>query len=525
MEISGSPSEAGFIYRFDQFELDPGRFELRRSEASVHLEPQVLAVLLLLAGNSERMVSKDELVEKVWGGRFISDAAIAARIKSARQALGDDGKEQRFIRTIHGKGFRFVAPVSFIQQGGARHVESPAQRQAEGPPSIAVLPFRFLSEPGPLSFLSDALADELITDLSRLRWLMVIARGSSFRFRGRDVDAREIGLALGVRYCLSGSVDASRGNVSIAVELVDTGDRGVVWAERYAIGADELHGVRQAIVASIAANLEVRISQHEAQVARARAPAELDCWSAYHMGIDRMFRFNRSDNRLAAEHFEQALAKDPEFGRALGGLSFTRFQDAFLQYSPTPQVPAQEARALAEDALRCDPLDPFAYLNLARSMWLTGDIPASLDLLDHSISLSPNYAQAIYAKAWADMTQVSPIASDEGAAQALRLSPLDPLRYAMLAVRSVNALFRGDYEHASEWGERAARSPGAHKHIAVIAALGTHLAGQQGKAAEWVARARERDAALNKAAFLNSFPFVPSAGREVIEATLKDLGL
>ncbi|KRA84373.1 winged helix-turn-helix domain-containing protein [Altererythrobacter sp. Root672] len=525
MEISGSPSEAGFIYRFDQFELDPGRFELRDRGTSVHLEPQVLAVLLLLVGNSERLVSKDELVEKVWGGRFISDAAIAARIKSGRQALGDDGKQQRFIRTIHGKGFRFVAPVSFIQQGAVRPIEMPSERKLDGPPSIAVLPFRFLSEPGPLSFLSDAIADELITDLSRLRWLMVIARGSSFRFRGRDVDCREIGQALGVRYCLSGAVEANRGSASISVELVDTSDRGVVWAERYAIGADELYDVRQAIVSSIAANLEIRISQHEAQVARARPPAELDCWSAYHIGIDRMFRFNRSDNALAAQLFEQALAKDPEFGRALGGLSFTRFQDAFLQYSSTPQAQAREARSLAEDALRCDPLDPFAYLNLARSLWLTDDIPASLDLLDHSISLSPNYAQAIYSKAWADMTQVNPAASDEGAIHALRLSPLDPLRYAMLAVRSVNALLRGDYDHASEWGERAARSPGAHKHIAVIAALGTHLAGQRDKASEWVARARERDAGLNKSAFLSSFPFVPSAGREVIEATLKDLGL
>lgn len=525
MEISGSPSEAGFIYRFDLFELDPGRFELRARGRAVHLEPQVLAVLLLLVGNSERLVSKDELVEKVWGGRFISDAAISARIKTARQALGDDGKAQRFIRTVHGKGFRFVAPVSFIQQGAARPVGSLEERKPAGPPSIAVLPFRFLSDPGPLSFLADAIADELIADLSRLRWLMVIARGSSFRFRGRDIDSREIGQALGVKYYLSGNVEANQGKVSISVELVDTRDRAVVWAERYAIGADELHDVRQAIVASIAANLEVRISQNEAQAARARPPAELDCWSAYHLGVDRMFRFNRSDNAMAAQLFEQALAKDPEFGRALGGLSFTRFQDAFLQYSPSPQACAEEARALAEGALRCDPLDPFAYLNLARSLWLTGDIPASLDLLHHSISLSPNYAQAIYSKAWADMTQASPGISDEGVAQALRLSPLDPLRYAMLAVRSVNALFRGDYEHAAEWGERAARTPCAHKHIAVIAALGTHLAGRRDKASEWVARARERDATLNQTSFLSSFPFARSEGREVIEFTLKELGL
>ena len=528
-------SATALSYRFGEFELDPARFELRERGEPVHLEPQVLALLIELAANPDRLVSKDELIEKVWGGRIVSEAAVASRIKSARQVLGDDGKRQRFIRTVHGKGFRFVAPVTFHEceidrpnTSGHSHAdtdEPPPPSDLDPRPSIAVLPFRFLGRTGPLSFLSDALADEFITDLSRLRWLIVIARGSSFRFRYQEVDHSEVGRALRVRYCLSGSVRKDGRRLTIFVELARTSDASIIWAERFSAGLDELRQLREEVVAAVVANLEMRIQQQEAQFARGRPLGELDAWSACHVGVDLMYRFNRPDNAQAAAHFEHALSLDGEFSRALAGLSFTRFQDAFMQYSDDPHGSAEQARSLAERARQCDPLDPFAYLNLGRSLWLDGQIPESIELLNHSIALSPNYAQAYYSKAWAEMTQCKAGQSDTDATLALRLSPLDPLRYAFLGVRSISALLRGDYRNAAEWGERAARSPGAHKHIAVIAALGTRLAGRRDRASEWVSWAKRQDSALSKESFLRSFPFAPSAEREVIEATLRDLRL
>lgn len=527
------PATAAITYCFDGFELDPGKFELRGAGGAIHLEPQVLSLLILLASNPDRLVSKDELIEKIWGGRFISEAAVSARIKSARRALDDDGKQQRFIRTVHGKGFRFVAKVTFVQAGGDQRAAALAPLaapplpvvEADGRPSIAVLPFSLTGGGAGMAFVADALADELITDLSRLRWLLVIARGSSFRFREAEIDHREIGGALNVRYCLSGRIEAQDNKLTISVELTRTSDSAVIWAERFASYLDELPDVRRDVVAAILANLELRIPQHEAQQVRGRPADTLDAWSAFHLGLDRMFRFNRADNAHAAQLFERALAQDPDFGRALGGLSFTRFQDAFLQYSPRRDEVAAQARAYAEQALQCDGLDPFAHFNMGRSLWLDGGIAESVERLDMAIGLSPNYAQAIYSKAWAEMTQCNAAASDGDAVLALRLSPLDPLRYAMLAVRSVNAAMRGDYDAAADLGERAARSPGAHKHIAVIAALGTSLAGQADKAAHWTARAQQQDPGLSQAAFLRAFPFAPSAHRETIEATLRGLGL
>ncbi|HEU4650661.1 MAG TPA: winged helix-turn-helix domain-containing protein [Croceibacterium sp.] len=524
------PDSPSFLFRFGAFELDPARFELREDGASKHVEPQVLSLLILLAGNADRLVSKDEIIEKVWGGRFISDAAVASRIKAARQAVGDDGEQQRFIRTVHGKGFRFAAevavervPETIFAQAAVGHrgaLAVPDER-----PSIAVLPFRAIGAPGPLSFAAEALADELIVDLSRLRWLMVIARASSFRFRGRDAGCQEVGAVLGVRYCLSGTLEQVRGGVNLSVELAGTADGAVIWAERFSAGRDELDAMRHEILAAIVANLEARIAQSEVQLARRLPQAQLGPWSAYHLGLDHMFRFNRADNARAAALFEQALGADPEFSRALSGLSFTRFQDGFLQYSGRREEMTREARALAERAIRADPLDPFAHLNLGRALWFEDGIAESIERLGHCIALSPNYAQAVYSKAWAEMTLGEAAQSDENAALALTLSPLDPLRYAMLAVRSVNALVRGDEQAAADLGERAARSPGAHKLVVLIAALGTQAAGRTDRSAQWMHRARELDPQISREMFLRSFPFAPSAGRELIERTLGELRL
>ncbi|MGN7932558.1 winged helix-turn-helix domain-containing tetratricopeptide repeat protein [Sphingopyxis sp. 22461] len=521
---------AALIYRFEGFELDPGKFELREHGHAKHLEPQVLSLLILLASNADRLVSKDEIIEKIWGGRIVSEAAVASRVKAARQALGDDGKEQRVIRTVHGKGFRFGAQVLFEQAPAPvrRFAEPAADRSApaaEERPSIAVLPFHLVGGPGPLSVVADALADELIGDLSRLRWLLVIARTSTFRFRGQEAGCEQVGAALGVRYCLTGTLEEAAGRVILSVSLARTSDSAVVWADRFTAGREALHELRCEVLGAVIANLETRIVQNEVERARRMPESGLDAWSSYHLGLDHMFRFNRSDNARAAGLFAQALARDPNFSRALSGLSFTRFQDCFLQYSGDPDAMAEQARSLAERAVQLDPLDPFAHLNLGRSLWFADAVPESMERLSAAIALSPNYAQAIYSKAWAEMTQCDIGHSDEHAELALRLSPLDPLRYAMLGVRSVSALMRGDHQSAIDWGERAAQSPGAHKHIAVIAAIAAEASGNHERAAQWIGRARQLDPQVSRGTFLRSFPFAATSEREMIERALQGTGL
>lgn len=520
------------IYRIGDFELDSARFELRNAGEPMAIEPQVLSLLLLLAANPDRLVGKDELIEKIWNNRIVSDAAIASRIKSARHALGDDGKQQKYIRTVHGRGFRFVGDVRFarratpdMQEVTEREPTILAQDPVPDRPSIAILPFISIGEDRTYGFLADALADEVIADLARLRWLFVIARGSSFRFRGVQTDCRQVGDILGVRYCLTGNMRFSATGVSVAAELVETATGRVVWADVIADSIDHMQEMRREVAARIVSALEIRIPSHEADRFRSMVTGKLDAWSAYHIGLDHMFRFNRADNQYASRMFEHALKADPDFARANAGLSFTHFQNAFLNYLPDREPEALAARELAERALQLDRLDPFCHLNMGRSLWLHGDLQGSIDWLEQASVLSPSYAQGIYSMAWAKTLSGEAAAGEQGARMALQLSPLDPLRYAMIATCSLSRLIMGDYQQAAVLAERAARTPGAHVFIAVIAALGTRLAGEDERAAHWIDVARSSRAGLSSADFFASFPFAPTAARETIERELSGLGL
>ena len=522
------------LYRFDRFELDPARFELRAGGEPVGVEPQVLSLLLLLVANSERMVDKDELVEKIWAGRAISDTAISSRIKSARHALGDDGKAQRFIRTVHGRGFRFVGTVrtEMVPVATSPALAGSAPEDGQGDddnklgerPSIAVLPFRIIGEPGRFDFVAKALPDELITDLARLRYLFVIARGSSFRFTSHDADVRAVGATLKVRYILTGSIESLEHEVVIRVELSDTESGGVIWNERFRGAADEVAALRDTIVASVIANVEQRIPLHEAQRARKLDENRLDAWAAYHLGLDHMFRFNRSDNLRAAELFARAVHQNPDFSRAYGGLSFTHFQNTFLHGADDREQEIAAAKAFAERAIQADALDPFAHFNHARTHWLEGDVRSSIASLEHSTLLSPNYAQGVYATSWAKTLAGDSHGGDTDALHALNLSPLDPLRFAMIGTRAFAHMTSGNFETGAALGEQAANTPGAHRHIMVIAAMGAHLIGRPEKAQAWLARASQK-VQPSAEEFLQAFPFAEGPAREVIERALADLGL
>ena len=510
------------IYRFAQFELDLARAELRAGGEPCPLEPQVFALLAMLVEHRERLVSRDELIEKVWDGRIVTDAAIASRVKSARQALGDDGQSQRFIRTVHGKGFRFVAEVKAIRDGTVP--DAGAAPMVLARPSIAVLPFRMLGDPGRHEAIANALPHDLILELSRLRWLFVTARGSSFRFRDADADVREIGRLLGVRYCLSGSTELAGNTLTVTVELVDTRDANVVWADRYSGALDDVHRMREEIRARVVAALELQIPLHEAHLARLTVTENLDAWSAFHLGLQHMYRFNRADNSAATVLFQRAVTLDPGFARAHAGLSFVHFQTAFMRHTDDLAGEIAQARRCAERGLELDPLDPFVNFTMGRTFWLQGDLDRSLGWLERATSISPNYAQGIYARGWTETLAGRGLEGRGHVDLAMRLSPLDPLHYAMIGTRAFSHLMLGEDAEAAGWAERAARSPGAHVLIAMIASVAHTLAGDDTRAAGWAGNVRERNPGLTGADFFRAFPIKPEVARARVAEALARLG-
>jgi TolB-like protein len=442
--------------------------------------------------------------------------------------LGDSGERQEIIRTVHGVGFRFVASVEAPVPDGDATVAAlaePLLGAESRRPSIAVMPFTLIGDPGPYAVLADALPHDLIADLSRLRWLFVIARGSSFQFRHADLDISAIGQTLGIHYCLCGRIEFAGTRVIIAIELSDTRDCGIVWSERYAAPLAAIHEIRERIATSVIAALELQIPLHEALAARSRSPEHLDAWSNYHLGLQHMYRFTRVDNRAAIALFNRAVAQEPDFTRAHAGLSFSHFQNAFLRYESDIEAERSAARRHAERALSIDGFDPFANLTMGRSLWLTGDVGQSLNWLDRAIDLNPNYAQAVYSRSWAETVLCKGEAGQIDADSAMALSPIDPLRYAMLASRALAHLVRGEDAAAAEWADRGAMAPGAHVLIAVIAVLCNALAGKTDRARFWAAQVRSNSTTLTSADFFQAFPFHDATMRHRFAHGLASMGI
>jgi TolB-like protein len=519
------------IFRFEGYELDTDRFELRRDGASLHIEPLVFDLLHLLVRAGDRVVTKDEIVDGVWGGRIVSDSTISTAIKAARAVLGDDGQQQRLIRTAHGRGFRFVATAS-----GTGDLLTPAPRettkeadstptQADERPSIAVLRFRAAGEPHEHLGMAEALPYDLISALSRLRWLFVIARGSAFRFTSGETDIHEVGTLLGARYCLSGTIELFQSRIAVTVELAETRSAEVVWSDRLEGPLQDIHALRMKIATAVVTALEVYIPENEARFARLSMPEQLGTWSAYHLGLHHMYRFNAKDNALASTLFARCVAAEPTFARAHAGLSFTRFQDAFLNYGADREADVQAARRFAQQAIDLDPLDPFVNFTMGRSFWLEGDLEGSLPWLDRAVLISPNYAQGIYARGWAHTLAGRSGGGRDDVDQAMSLSPLDPLLYAMQCTRAFGLVSDGNFAEAAAWADRAARSPNAHVLIAMQAVVALELAGDTARAAAWAVNVKSRRPDASHAHFFQSFPFVDKDTRGLIGKALAAHGM
>ena len=276
-------------YLFEDCELDTDRRELLRGSALVAVEPQVFDLLVHLIRHRDRVVSKDDLLAAVWHGRIISESTLFNRINAARSAIGDAGDQQRLIKTLPRKGIRFVADVREEQLAAAASIhpatETPRSRGAHTSaqdggeqtlplpdrPSIAVLPFHNMSGDPDQEYFADGISEDLITGLSRIRWLFVIARNSTFVYKHLAVDVKRVSRELGVRYVLEGSVRRAGKRLRISAQLVDAITGGHHWAEKYDRQLGDIFGVQDEITHSIAAAIEPHLMAAEGVRALSRS--------------------------------------------------------------------------------------------------------------------------------------------------------------------------------------------------------------------------------------------------------------
>ncbi len=507
---------------FGSYEYHPDRAELIGPQGVVRMEPKAMAVLRLLIDHHDRVVSREEMIEVVWGGRFISDAAVSTALKLARKAVGDDGVRQTFIRTLHGVGHRFVAPVQRLAVAvvavPVMAVDPVALR-----PTIAVLPF--WQSPGEAVQVGDGLADEIISSLSRLRWLRVIARDSSFRFRQDAVDLAGLRLVLGAGYALTGRVELTRGQLHVTVTLISTEDEAVVWADHFAPLLDDLHAARAEIVTAVIGTLDLRISQAEAAMARTRPSEMLDAWGAYHLGMSHVLRFNAHDNAVALGLFERATTLDPGFATAFAARSFAKFQEVAQAFRPDHDHIIPEIRRLAERAVELDPYDPFANLVMGRASMLSDGPDDGQFWRERSTQLSPSFAKGHYSRGIIDVLAGRTVQARQGLETAMGLSPMDPLLSTMLAARALSHMVDGDLGLAQDQALEAVRVNQSHYLVIMTAALICQMAGDAAEAARWAGHLRRLRPEATIAPYLRALHFADPALRARIMGVLLGLGI
>lgn len=411
-----------------------------------------------------------------------------------------------------------------VAQPAAEPEPSSAELEPEGglpPPrraSVAVMPFieRTLGATLP-GGLADALAYDVIARLAKLRSLFVIAQGTVFALRDRCATPEEAGRLLGVDYVVSGSAQRRGERLLVSVELAETRGGRIAWTEVFDRKSDDAFLVLDEIGNGIVAAIDREIEAIERNRAVLKPPNALDAWEAHHRGLWHMYRFNKADNAQAGHFFEMALRLDPTFARAHAGLSFTHWQNAFQGWAARDHE-VERAYAAAGQALMADECDPAAHLAMGRALWLRGGQEQSLVELNQAIDLSPNLAQGHYALGFVHALAGDPIAAVSSVDHSRRLSPFDPLLFAIFASRAMALARLGHVDEAADWAVKAASRPNAHAQILATAAYCLGLAGR-------IEEARDHLAAIHRTLplyrvddYLAAFQFGPDTARLFREA-------
>jgi TolB-like protein len=354
-------------FLFEKYTLDTDRRELRLGSGSIPVQPQVFDLLVYLLQNRDRVVSKNDIVASVWNGRSVSESTLTSRINAARKSIGDSGDNQKLIRTIPRKGLRFVGAVEVKADGGRSPLlsqTSPEEAAEQTPlllpdrPAIAVLPFTNMSDNPEQEYFSDGITEDIITALSKLRWFFVIARNSSFTYKGRAVHMKQVAEELGVRYVLEGSVRKSGEMVRITAQLNDVSTGSHIWAEHYDHHITDVFAVQDEITEAVVAAIEPQLYAAESFRARRKPPDSMDAWDLVMRALSSYWRVTRQDHLVAQALLEKAIAMDPNYCQALGLLADSYTFAAHMGWTDLVEaVRIAERAALA--AIRADSEDPW----------------------------------------------------------------------------------------------------------------------------------------------------------------------
>jgi len=484
-----------------------------------------------LIRSRERILTKDDLIASIWNGRIVSESALSTCLNVARSAINDTGEEQRLIRTLPRKGMRFVGAVRELQKteaSVASHAATEQPRPAPSlpdRPSIAVLPFSNMSDDPQQDYFADGMVEEIITALSRLRWLFVIARNSSFTYKGRSVDARQVGRELGVRYVLEGSVRKAANRVRIIGQLIDASTGAHIWADRFDGAIEDIFDLQDQITASVVGAIAPKLEQAEIERARCKPTANLDSYDYYLQGLAKVYQATRDANGNALRLFYKAIELDANFASAYGMAAWCYvwrkrngwMADQAKEIAETARLARQAVESGKDDAVVLA-MGGFAVA------YAVGEVEDGAAFIDRALILNPNLAVGWLLSGWLNLYLGEPEVAIKCATRAIRLSPVDP--FTSLAYTHIGAghFYAGRYDEASSWAEKGLRQQ-TNAGAARVVAASHALAGRLDQAHRAMARLREIDPTLRVSDLRHMFPFRRPEDLTRFEEGLRKAGL
>jgi len=474
-------------FLFEDYALDTDLRELQRGAAVVAVTPQVFDLLDYLIRNRWRVISKNDLIDAVWNGRSVSDAALATRLNAARSAIGDSGQEQRLVKTLPRKGFRFVGAVLEAHW----HADAPAaddQIEPQKPaialpdkPSIAVLPFQNLSDDPEQEYFADGMVEDIITGLSRSKLLFVISRNSSFTYKGKAVDIKRISRELGVRYVLEGSVRKGGKRIRVTGQLIDASTDAHIWADKFDSDLEDIFDLQDRLTSSVIGAISPQLERAEIERARRKPTESLQAYDYYLRSKFSIYQWTREGSGEALRLTKLAISLDPAFAVAYASAANIFGQKKGFGWVDDGAKERAESRQLVERAMQLDQDDPVVLAHAAEVYsYMLEEPETGAALAARAVALDPNLAVARLWAGWAQSYLGNHDAAIEQFSAAIRLSPIDPHLFLPQTGMACAHFFAGRYEEALSWAtsaiQRQPNFPGAQRILMANLAMAGRIA-------------------------------------------------
>jgi TolB-like protein len=407
------------------------------------------------------VVSRDEVLAAVWHGRIVSESTLSSRINAVRVAVGDDGASQRLIRTVLRKGIRFVGTVHEKPEAQAGSVldvatASGAASPSASGPSIAVLPFTNMSGDADSDYFADGMAEEIITALSHCPGLKVIARNSSFIYKGWAIDVRQVGRELGADFVLEGSVRRNRQQVRITAQLIEASAGTHLWADRFDGTFKDVFELPDRIAETAASVIEPQLRFAESERVRRNPPRNMDAYDLWLRSASLASEFTAESMAAAIDCLYQSLKIDPTYALAMATAAHLHAQGLLQGWVTDPERVKAEGLSLAWRAIDLAKDDANVQWLSAFAIWILAlDAQRSRELFRRSLAANPNSALALTMAGWVEAVNMNPDEGRKLIERSLRLNPRHPHGWLMSAGMALNEIAAAKYEEAAIWAERA----------------------------------------------------------------------